>query len=228
MMKMKEKIPPSQAAYLPCRGTMEQVFSIKIMAEKPISSSNYEINALLFDVSKAIDIHSNKIFLSRTYKSTWTRQTPHLLPPVERCRDTSTSQQDDRKILHDEPRIISRRLGQRFPLYISLSCYQFLSSKTWKWTSYPTPWIYYPRLSEEKPSENRSSLYKLPRKRKLHTRSTICRWHRLGDLKQDTCQGNQRTPQINWRKDISIPTPAREKNVLSRKGALNNGKYVNI
>ena len=55
MKKMQEKIPLTQAAYLPGRGTTEQVFAIKIMAEKAISSSNYEINVLLLDMSNAFD-----------------------------------------------------------------------------------------------------------------------------------------------------------------------------
>ena len=50
MKKMQEKIPLTQAAYLPGRGTTKQVFAIKIMAEKAISSSNYEINVLLLDI----------------------------------------------------------------------------------------------------------------------------------------------------------------------------------
>ena len=55
MKKMQEKVPLTQAAYLPGRGTTEQVFAIKIMAEKAISSSNYEINVLPLDMSKAFD-----------------------------------------------------------------------------------------------------------------------------------------------------------------------------
>ena len=54
MKKMQEKIPLTQAAYLPGRGTTEQVFVIKIMAEKVISA-NYEINVLLLDMLKAFD-----------------------------------------------------------------------------------------------------------------------------------------------------------------------------
>ena len=55
MKMMQEKIPLTQAAYLPGRGTTEQVFAIKLMTEKAISTANYEINVLLLDMSKAFD-----------------------------------------------------------------------------------------------------------------------------------------------------------------------------
>ena len=51
----QKKFPKSQAAYQPGRGTTEHVFALKILIEKAIVSSDYEINILLLDMSKAFD-----------------------------------------------------------------------------------------------------------------------------------------------------------------------------
>ena len=53
--RMKIQIPPSQAAYQKGRSTTEQVFAIKIMAEKAITSNKYNLFLLLLDMSKAFD-----------------------------------------------------------------------------------------------------------------------------------------------------------------------------
>ena len=55
--RLKDHIPPDQAAYQPGRGTTKQVFSIKLLAEKAIVSEDYHIHLLLLDMSKAFDIH---------------------------------------------------------------------------------------------------------------------------------------------------------------------------
>ena len=49
--RLKEHIPPDQAAYQPGRGTTEQVFAIKLLAEKAIISNDYQINLLLLDIT---------------------------------------------------------------------------------------------------------------------------------------------------------------------------------
>ena len=46
--RLKEHTPPDQAAYQPGRGTTEQVFAIKLLAEEAISSIDYQIYLLLF------------------------------------------------------------------------------------------------------------------------------------------------------------------------------------
>ena len=53
--RMKIHIPPNQAAYQKGRSTTEQVFTIKILAEKAMASENYDIFLLLLDMSKAFD-----------------------------------------------------------------------------------------------------------------------------------------------------------------------------
>ena len=53
--KLNSRIPITQAAYRPGRSTTEHVFTFKILAEKAIASSNFEINLLLLDMSKAFD-----------------------------------------------------------------------------------------------------------------------------------------------------------------------------
>lgn len=53
--KLEQKIPISQAAYRSGRGTAEHVLALKLLADKAISSSDYEINILLLDMSKAFD-----------------------------------------------------------------------------------------------------------------------------------------------------------------------------
>ena len=53
--KLLSKIPPTQAAYQEGRSTTEMVFSFKILAEKAITSQDYNITILLLDMSKAFD-----------------------------------------------------------------------------------------------------------------------------------------------------------------------------
>ena len=61
--RLKEHIPPDQAAYQPGRGTTEQVFTIKLLAEKAIISDDYQIHLLLLDMSKAFDTVNRKALL---------------------------------------------------------------------------------------------------------------------------------------------------------------------
>ena len=61
--RLKNHIPPDQAAYQPGRGTTEQVFAIKILAEKAIISQDYQIHLLLLDMSKAFDTVNRKMLL---------------------------------------------------------------------------------------------------------------------------------------------------------------------
>ena len=49
--RMKNYIPLSQAAYEKSRSSTEQLFTIKILAEKSITYENYEIFLLLLDMS---------------------------------------------------------------------------------------------------------------------------------------------------------------------------------
>ena len=58
--RLKQHIPQEQAAYQPGRGTTEQVFAIKLLAEKAIVSNDYKIHLLLLDMSKAFDTVNRK------------------------------------------------------------------------------------------------------------------------------------------------------------------------
>ena len=58
--RMKKHISLSQAACQSNRSTTEQVFFIKVLAEKSISSENYDIFLLLLDMSKAFDVVDQK------------------------------------------------------------------------------------------------------------------------------------------------------------------------
>ena len=61
--RLKSRISKDQAAYQGGRSTTEQVFAIKLLAEKAICSSNYKIYILMLDMSKAFDtVHRNKLF----------------------------------------------------------------------------------------------------------------------------------------------------------------------
>jgi hypothetical protein len=53
--KLNDSIPITQAAYRSGRSTTEHVFTLKLLAEKAITSSNYEIHILLLDMSRAFD-----------------------------------------------------------------------------------------------------------------------------------------------------------------------------
>ena len=61
--RLKNKIPIDQAAYQSGRSTTEQVFAVKLLAEKAITSSNYKLYLLLLDMSKAFDtVNRNILF----------------------------------------------------------------------------------------------------------------------------------------------------------------------
>ena len=61
--KLNSVIPNSQAAYRPGRSTTEHVFAFKSLAEKAVTSSNYEIIIEMLDMSKAFDtVERGKLF----------------------------------------------------------------------------------------------------------------------------------------------------------------------
>ena len=61
--KLSTRIPLSQAAYQEGRSTTEHVFAIKMLAEKAITTNNYQIHLLMLDMSKAFDTVSRpKLF----------------------------------------------------------------------------------------------------------------------------------------------------------------------
>ena len=61
--RLKTQIPLDQASYQEGRSTTGQIFSIKLLAEKAISSSDYKIYILLLDMSKAFDtVNRNQLF----------------------------------------------------------------------------------------------------------------------------------------------------------------------
>ena len=72
--RLKTHIPPSQAAYQSGRSTTEQVFTLKILAKKAITSENYDIFILMLDMSKAFDT-VNRLKLTYAdpiqYTNTW-------------------------------------------------------------------------------------------------------------------------------------------------------------
>jgi hypothetical protein len=61
--KLDGEIPLTQAAYRAGRSTTEQVFSMKLVAEKAAITTNYESNILLLDMSKAFDSVDREILL---------------------------------------------------------------------------------------------------------------------------------------------------------------------
>ena len=63
--KFKMIIPIEQAAYQKGRSTTEQVFSMKILAEKAIISEDYNIFILLLDMSKAFDTINRKRLMEK-------------------------------------------------------------------------------------------------------------------------------------------------------------------
>ena len=57
-------MPNTQTAYRPGRSTTENVLTFKLLAEKAITETNYEINLRLLDMSKAFDNVNRKILLN--------------------------------------------------------------------------------------------------------------------------------------------------------------------
>ena len=58
--RINNEIPVSQAAYRKGRSTIEHIFTIKILADKALTSQNYGILVTMLDMSKAFDMVSRK------------------------------------------------------------------------------------------------------------------------------------------------------------------------
>ena len=62
--RLIQNIPKSQAAYQGGRGTTEQVFAMRTMAEKAIAAKDYKTHILMMDMSKAFDtVNRSKLML---------------------------------------------------------------------------------------------------------------------------------------------------------------------
>ena len=61
-------IPKTQAAYQNGRSTTEQVFVLRTMAEKAISSKDYEIQVIMMDMSRAFDTVKRDILILDLFK----------------------------------------------------------------------------------------------------------------------------------------------------------------
>ena len=75
---MKNHIPLSQAAYPKGRSTTEQVFTIKILAEKAIASESFDIFLLFLDMSKAFNT-VNRSRLMEILKNILTPSKLHMM-----------------------------------------------------------------------------------------------------------------------------------------------------
>ena len=61
--KINEYIPITQAAYRPGRSTTELIYTFRTLAEKAITTQNYQIHLLMLDMSKAFDtVQRNRLF----------------------------------------------------------------------------------------------------------------------------------------------------------------------
>ena len=65
---MATRIPKSQAAYQRGRGTTEQALALKLLIDKAITSSDYDVFILLLDMSKAFDTVNRKVLLQELNK----------------------------------------------------------------------------------------------------------------------------------------------------------------
>ena len=66
--RLATRIPKSQAAYQRGRGTTEQVLALKLLIDKAITSSDYDVFILLLDMSKAFDTVNRKVLLQELGK----------------------------------------------------------------------------------------------------------------------------------------------------------------
>ena len=75
--KLDAEIPPSQAAYRVGRSTTEHVFAAKVFVEKAITSANYAIHMLMFDMSKAFSTVNRSMLMQELAKVLDPRRATH-------------------------------------------------------------------------------------------------------------------------------------------------------
>ena len=66
--RLSSRIPKSQAAYQRGRSATEQVLALKLLIEKSITSTDYDLYILLIDMSKAFDTVNRKLLLQELEK----------------------------------------------------------------------------------------------------------------------------------------------------------------
>ena len=66
--RLSSRIPKAQAAYQRARGTTEQVLALKLVIEKAITTTDYDLYILLLDMSQAFDTVNRKILLQELEK----------------------------------------------------------------------------------------------------------------------------------------------------------------
>ena len=66
---LKNYIPVDQAACQPGRGTTQQDFAKKLLAEKAITNSDYIVYLLILDMSKAFNTVSRKMLFEKLDKT---------------------------------------------------------------------------------------------------------------------------------------------------------------
>ena len=66
--RLSSRIPKAQAAYQRGRGTTEQVLALKLLIEKAITITDYDLYILLLDMSKPFETVNRKILLQELKK----------------------------------------------------------------------------------------------------------------------------------------------------------------
>ena len=102
---MGERIPKTQAAYQRGRSTTEQVLALKLLIEKALTSTDYDIFILLLDMSKAFDTVNRQILLT-DLQATLDHDELHLL-----------------SILTNRPLLsvtVDGETGEKFPTYVGI------------------------------------------------------------------------------------------------------------
>ena len=92
----KQIIPLTQAAYNEGRSTTELVLALRLLAEKAITSSNYEIHLLMLDMSKAFDTIQRGTLFEDLKGTLWKWWTPSYPPSVRWCTNISKTRKRNR------------------------------------------------------------------------------------------------------------------------------------
>ena len=103
--RLATKIPKTQAAYQRGRGTTEQVLALKLLIDKALTSTDYDLYILLLDMSKAFDTVNRKTLMTEL-QQVLDPDEVHLLSIITNRPLLSVSLDGD--------------TGQEFPTYVGI------------------------------------------------------------------------------------------------------------